>query len=217
MIHAYNELYLNDAIRLLSNAFDYAINDCKIDADQFSNNLMFSDLISQFEVGNPYVIAGKSSIELVKELLTNIDPKIKLPPQKLKEKRTPEYWAGWALAQYQWEKAKKFKDIFGYVSLKEIISMYPLYHEMDISSFIEALDNKLKDNKHETKLHKIRIYRGLSQSELATQSSVNLRSIQLYEQKINNIDKAQVHTLFKLATVLGCKIEDLLENPQDII
>lgn len=216
MIHAYNELYLNDAIRLLANAFDYAINDCEIDTNIFSQYFMYSNIISQFEVGNPYVIAGKSSIELVKELLKDINFNNKLPAPKPKGQRTSEYWAGWALAQYQREKAKRFKDIFEYVSLKEIISMYPLYHEMDISSFIEALDNKLKNVNNETKLHKIRVNRGLSQSELAIQSSVNLRSIQLYEQKINNIDKAQAHTLFKLAAVLGCKIEDLLENPQDI-
>jgi hypothetical protein len=35
--------------------------------------------------------------------------------------------------------------------------------------------------------------------------------IQLYEQKQNNINKAQVITLHCLAMALGCRIEDLLE------
>ena len=35
----------------------------------------------------------------------------------------------------------------------------------------------------------------------------------MYEQRVNNIDKAQAQTLYKLSRVLGCDIEDLLENP----
>ena len=53
----------------------------------------------------------------------------------------------------------------------------------------------------------------LSQSELAEQSGIKVRNIQMYEQRVNNIDKAQVQTLYKLSRVLGCDIEDLLENP----
>ena len=33
-------------------------------------------------------------------------------------------------------------------------------------------------------------------------------------QKVNDIDKAQARTLYKLSKVLGCSIEDLLENPE---
>ena len=32
--------------------------------------------------------------------------------------------------------------------------------------------------------------------------------------KVNDIDKAQARTLYKLSRVLGCSIEDLLENPE---
>lgn len=44
-------------------------------------------------------------------------------------------------------------------------------------------------------------------------SGVKLRSIQMYEQKSNDIDKAQARTLYKISRVLGCNIEDILENP----
>ncbi len=43
---------------------------------------------------------------------------------------------------------------------------------------------------------------------------VKLHSIQMYEQKINDIDKAQAGTVYKLSRILGCTVEDLLENPQ---
>ena len=63
-----------------------------------------------------------------------------------------------------------------------------------------------------TNLKKIRQARGLSQSKLAELAEVELRSIQMYEQRRNDINKAQVETIYKLSRVLGCNIEDLLEN-----
>ena len=42
-------------------------------------------------------------------------------------------------------------------------------------------------------------------------SGVTLRMIQLYEQKQNDISKAQVTVVVNLAKALGCEIEDLIE------
>lgn len=53
---------------------------------------------------------------------------------------------------------------------------------------------------------------GLSQSKLAKLADVKLRSIQMYEQRKNDINKAQGETLYKLAKVLICNIEYLLNN-----
>ena len=46
---------------------------------------------------------------------------------------------------------------------------------------------------------------------------MNLRNIQMYEQRVNGIDKAQANILYKLSCVLGCNVEDLLEKPHDVI
>ncbi len=54
----------------------------------------------------------------------------------------------------------------------------------------------------------------MSQSELAKLSGVNTRSIQLYEQRVNDIDNAWVQTLYKLSRVLCSDIKDLLEKPE---
>ena len=63
-----------------------------------------------------------------------------------------------------------------------------------------------------TNLQRIRKAIGLTQTELANKTGVELRSIQMYEQRKNDINKAQADTLLKLARFLGCNIEDLLEN-----
>ena len=55
---------------------------------------------------------------------------------------------------------------------------------------------------------------GYSNEKLSELSGVKLRSVQIYEQKVNSIDKAQARTVYKLSRVLGCTVEDLLESPE---
>lgn len=215
MIHAYSESYLTDAKSNLAEMFDYAINDCKLKEDWFSQLFVQSGYAEKFETGNPSVIAGMSGIELAQAVLNKVGCEDQIAKPTFSENRSPEYWAGWALAEYQWATAKRFKDISRTVPLSQIISMYPVYHEMDISQFITAMDRAISSAVSDTHLKLMRENRNLSQSELAEKSGVKLRSIQMYEQRVNDIDKAQSQTLFKLSRVLGCKIEDLLENPNE--
>lgn len=64
----------------------------------------------------------------------------------------------------------------------------------------------------ETNLKRIRTIYGCSQKKLAEMSGVSLRSIQMYEQRNKDINKAQSESLYRLAKALGCKMEDLLEE-----
>lgn len=60
-------------------------------------------------------------------------------------------------------------------------------------------------------LKEYRTKSGMSQSQLAEASGVNVRMIQYYEQGVKDINKASAETLYKLSRALGCKMEDLLE------
>ncbi len=215
MTLAYSKSYLSNAKNRLAQFFDYAINDCGFKSDWITKLFVISGYAEQFERGNPSILAGMSGIELAQNVINKIYPEKELPEPKFSNDKSPEYWVGWALAEYQWQTGKRFKDIFEHLTLSEIISMYSIYHEMDISQFIEALNSIYEKVNTDTKLKRIRESRGLSQSELALHSGVHLRSIQMYEQKANDIDKAQAQTLYKLSRVLGCDIEDLLENPMN--
>ena len=62
------------------------------------------------------------------------------------------------------------------------------------------------------RLKEYRIKRELSQSELSKLTGVNLRMIQFYESGFKNINHAHADTVCKLATVLNCKMEDLIER-----
>lgn len=215
MTRAYSESYLSDAKDRLSQFFDYLINDCGMKADWTASLFLSSGYAEQFERGNPAILAGMSGIELARVVVEATYKKKKLPEPGYTEGLSPEYWVGWALAEYQWYSGKRFKDIFEHVKLSEIISMYSVYHEMDISKFIETMDEKCATALPECRLKKLRESRGLSQAELAKISGVSLRSIQMYEQRVNDIDKAQAQTIYKLSRVIGCAMEDLLEKPME--
>ena len=211
MTRAYSESYLSDAKDRLSQFFDYLIKDCGMKADWVASIFLSSGYAEQFERGNPAILAGMSGIELARVVVEATYKKKKLPEPRYSEGLSPEYWAGWALAEYQWYSGMRFER----VKLSEIIPMYSVYHEMDISKFIETMDERCSTALSECRLKKLRESRGLSQAELAKISGVSLRSIQMYEQRVNDIDKAQAQTIYKLSRVIGCSMEDLLEKPME--
>ena len=98
------------------------------------------------------------------------------------------------------------------LSLSTVFSMYIL-HEADESKFVESANEILNRNKQKqkSKLHQIRKARGFTQQQLSDASGVSLRMIQLYEQRQNDINKAQVNIVLSLAKALGCEIEDIIE------
>ena len=70
---------------------------------------------------------------------------------------------------------------------------------------------ELESVKVEKNLRRIRLAAGYSQSELSRLSGVNIRNIQLYEQGVQDINRASALTLASLARPLACTIEDLME------
>lgn len=72
MIHAYDKEYLDDAMQNLGEAFDYAVNACKIDIDKFMEMFIVSGFSELFEKGTPKIISGTSGTELVMEILGKV-------------------------------------------------------------------------------------------------------------------------------------------------
>lgn len=214
MMNAYSELYLDDAMENLGDMIEYAVGECGLPPDEFMNRFISSGIAARFEKGNPKYVAGMSGVELAELVLEVTNPVGKSSRATLKvEEKGREYWAGWILAYYQWITGKRFEDIFeNGLPLSQIMSMYIL-HEADVSKFVESADSIIERTKKEKQspLQKIRKARGFSQKELSEASGVSLRMIQLYEQKQNDISKAQVNVVVRLARTLGCDVEDLLQ------
>ena len=211
MIHAYDKDYLYYAQNNLGHMVDFAVNTCEYEINNFFNMFLASNVCRQVEDGNPSYIVGKTGCELARLVI------LEVKEQEIEEKdimymdRSPEYWLGWSLAHYAWEKNYRFDYIFRAVSPENLLGMYDTLHEADISKFVIHLDTLLKEYYNQSMLARIRAYANLSQSMLAEKSGVNVRVIQSYEQGIRDINKAQFYTVVSLAEVLGCNPVELLE------
>lgn len=212
MIHAYPEMYLNRAMTNLGDAFDYAINDCQMSPEKFMDIFCLSSACAKLENGEPKYLLGMSGIELAIECIEErTNSKINIPP-RVNYNRTSEYWCGWALCFYQWLSGRRYVEIFKYITYSDLLVMYKTLHEADVSKFSDIMETRIKSLCEKTHLRIYREARGCSQSNLSKLSGVSLRSIQMYEQKQKDINKASAITLLQLSKVLGCKMEDLLET-----
>ena len=210
-IHAYSNDYLTSAQRILGDMLDFAVNTSDMDIDKFFEMFLVSDVSRQFETGNPTYVAGKTGCELVKEIIRDSGILMEDYPDEMYLDKSPEYWAGWALAYEQWYYGRTYSKIYRAVSMKEIRRMYEVYHEMDLVHFVERLDVLWNLCYPETNLKRIRNLSGLSQQQLADLSGVSVRQIQLFEQRQRDINQTRAIDILKLSRVLGCKNEDLLE------
>ncbi len=208
--HAYIKDYLYSAQKNLGNMLDFAVNTCDFEASKFFDMFLVSGIAEEFGNGNPKYISGVSGCELVRLVTEKVGISIAEKDEMYLDK-SPEYWAGWALAYYQWHSGKSFAKIEKAVPIDYILNMYPTLHEADISKFVTILDEKLQAYYTETNLKCIRTLTNMSQNDLAYESGVKLRQIQLFEQRQRDINKAQVQTVAQLAKALGCQLEDLLE------
>ena len=211
MIRAYHKVYLEKARNNLGRMLDFATYDLGYDPCTFFNLFINSGLAKGFEKGAFHLTVGVSGVELAYRVLELTNHQIEDPQPRYTVDRSPEYWAGWALAYYQWETALSFLDILECVPLDDIIRMYSPYHEMDIRQFCDRMNELYREANPETRLKQVRQRAGLSQSELAEQSGVPLRTIQQYEQRQKNINKAKAEYLVMLARVLNCPAEELIE------
>lgn len=212
MTHAYQEIYLNKAQSVLGEAFDYAVNACEISGNDFVKLFLASTISRRIENGEPTYIVGKSGSEIVREILFETTEKKITAEPKEHFGRSKEYWIGWAVAYYQWYSSRKFSEIFTALSLDELQQMYYTLHEADISKFADIANVRIKEYFKDTNLKRLRVAYGCTQAELAQKSDVSLRSIQMYEQRKKNINKASVEAIYKLSKALGCAMEDLIEK-----
>lgn len=212
MIHAYDKVYLDKARTALGRMLDFAVYDLKYDIAEFFGLFIKSGVAKRFENGDYAVIVGMSGVELAYEVLEKSSVECERIKPNYTANRSEEFWTGWALVYYQWETSISFQKIVQYIPINDIIALYSPYHEMDIRQFVDKMNAMYKDAKPETNLKLLRQKVGLSQRELAALSDIPLRTIQQYEQRQKNINKAQAEYLVILSKVLCCEVEALIEK-----
>ena len=210
MMHSYDDLYLPCCQRAMGDMYDYAVNTLAYDIGDYHRMFLISGMASQFESGNPTYVAGKNGCEVAREVIALSTDRMIDNEDVMYPDKSPEYWTGWALAYYQWESGRTYKEINRQVPIEEIYGMYSTLHEADISLFVSIMNEKINCSDNESMLKRLRTCCGLSQSMLSKRSGVALRQIQLFEQGQRDIRKTSGATLCRLARALNCSMESLV-------
>lgn len=108
--------------------------------DDFVKLFLASTISHRMENGEPTLIAGKSGIEIAREIVYETTGQEITNEAGEHFGRSREYWIGWALAYYQWYSSRKYSEIFKLISFEELQQMYYTLHEADISKFVSIAD-----------------------------------------------------------------------------
>lgn len=202
MVHAYSELYLNDAMTNIAELFNY-VSDAE-SLDELFFLFIKKGYAYEFGRGNVYFL------NMPPHVLYSMITDRKAPQAPMVELgRSPQYWCGFVLAYYQWYTGLSFKKIQDKLPPSKILALYHPLHEASLEKFVEVANSIVLQK--ETYLEEYRKYAKLSQKELAFRSGVPLKMIQLYEQRKVNINDAPAYHLLRFSRVLSCTIEDLIE------
>ena len=222
MMYAYDEMYLRNARYNMGNMLHYAVYGARQSLGTFYEMFINSRIAAAFEHGSPKFISGRSGTELVHEVFYELygkcdnfsgpftaDSSMGILPSS--NEKSPEFWTGFVLAYYQWYSVLSFAHINEIAPVDRVLSLYPKYHEMDILQFVDHMETLRNDSSRLTRLKAYRMKLGLSQGELAARCDIPLKTIQNYEQRQKNINKAGVDYVIRLAHALHCRVEDLIE------
>ncbi len=168
MTHAYSEMYLEDAMRTLGEAVDFALCDQGLTPAELTAILSNALEMKQFERGMPRVVCGMAGDELASDIIAHAG----LTPVECRETypfdRSPQYWAGWVLAYVQWMCDLGFNELLEVAPLDLIIGSYHPLHEASEDKFAQIIIEKWNDSQADKKgLKAARKAAGLTQKQIA--------------------------------------------------
>ena len=148
-------------------------------------------------------MSGKSGVELFALIAERSGYQNRsIPDCTYRFEKTPEYWAGWMLAYLQWRLGESFEDLLHVVPFDVLRSLYYPWHEASEERVARLVCDMAKKASRQTKLALARKKLKKTQQDLAYESGVSLRSIQMYEQRQRNINEASVTSVRAIALSL---------------
>lgn len=209
-MHAYDEDYLPDAKNHLGIMLDYAVNTCHMDIRDIFMRFAYGTVGPAFAMGHPMFVAGMSGGDLARRVLEGTGWARPTPPYQFNG-YSPEYWAGWALAHFQWYCGLDFAEIDRRgLHIEDVLGMYHPLHEADIRKFLDFASRKI--HPAENPLKALRKAAGLTQAGLAQKAEVPLRLIRAYEQGALFLSRAETATVMRLARALECEVRRLVAD-----
>lgn len=215
-MHPYKKEKLAPTMQSLAKAFEFADKYAPGGIERFYRQFCESKLAQSFDGPHAEPDIDKSGVEIVlaasgEDATSNLDLMLasgrKLSPSLQKRGR----WCGNVLALYQWETGTSFRSLAARLSADELLALFVTLGSSTPQQGAAAIEQLLLEKQGPTHLRIKRLASGYTQVQLAKTADVSLRAIQQYEQRRKDINRAQAGSLYRLAQVLGCTIEDLLE------
>ncbi|MCR5343432.1 MAG: helix-turn-helix domain-containing protein [Butyrivibrio sp.] len=185
----------------------------EIKPDDFFQMMIISGFAARFEKGDPMVVSGMSGTELHHRIMETCGiRRSDWPAPFVRYDTGDSYWCGYILAYYQWKKNLPFSQIFKDISYSDLLRLYPAGHTVSEDKAVLLIESMHSDSSSTvTRIQAYRKLLGLSQRELSEAADVNLRTLQQYEVRDKDINKAAAAKVIALSRVLMCRPEDLLE------
>lgn len=144
-IFAYPEILVDEASNHMGQMFDIAINYLHYNPDEFMKMFIESGNANEFAKGSARIVSGMEGQDILDDVLFKLYRKVSEVDYKPSFHLSPEYWAGWILAQYQHYSCQSFKTITDCVSFSTLIKMYHPNHEAHEFKTFEYIDRKIKE------------------------------------------------------------------------
>lgn len=234
-----NVLLVNKACVSVGKMLDHAVYTLHQKADSFFALFIASGIAAKLEQTDISIITGISGIELSYEVMRECGIPFERVTPRHTTGLSKEFYAAHALAHIQYDTGISYDDLIHIISISDIIRLYDSYHsnavsllpwqmsDSDRAEAIEKIKSGFTDElrrafdqarsntmqmKKETHLKEMRLRNGLSQNGLAAVSGIPVRTIQQYEQRQKDINKAAAENVLKLAAVLNCEPSALFES-----
>ena len=146
-VFAYPEEFVDSARNVLGEAFDWVANTCDDDLTQFASNLAKSPVGTLFEQGSPKYTMGVNGAELANAVMESLGLAAYQQEPEFWLDKSAEYWVGYMLALYQWERNIPFRTILAKISIEELLGLYALGHEQDEEKIIGIMDEWMSRSK----------------------------------------------------------------------
>ena len=147
MARAYKKTYLSGVMRNLAVMMDCGVHKYGYPIEEFYERFLASDVSRQFAAGNPRYLVGMSGAELADSVVEASGDTV-LSENDGSYTVSPEYWAGWVLAYYQWLSRRSFTYMHKKgLGINEVVAIYHPLHEADLSRFAAAADSIIEKNK----------------------------------------------------------------------
>ena len=195
----YMEKYCNTISYLIGRSYDEAYS-----SDYIEKCIAYSLMIEELERSNVTLIAFSSAEKLYSDIF----------PLKENNYSLDNYgvfgWIGYAYMHLFLSLGVTFEALFNVISIEEMLSLYHLYHEMDITRLIDYAKEKMKHSLLDVMMKRKKV----SNKQLSEITKLPAGTINALRYGNRDIEKVEISKALQIAHALNVKLTSLLPNIQ---